>query len=494
MLKKALTFCLMAILCFYSLPAHAEVKENRNWQDETIYFLMIDRFNNGDSKNDQNINVLDPLSFQGGDFQGIIDKLDYLKDLGFTTVMLTPIFKNDDKGYDGYRIIDFYKTDEHFGSIKEFKKLVDEVHKRNLKIIIDFPTNQVSTESPLVNEPDKKDWFKEKATEHVFAIDHNNPDVNKYLIDAAKWWITKTNIDGYLLSNANQSPTQFWKQFSTAVKSTKKDFYLLGDINTKDVKLMKNYQQAGLDGTLDYRLNQPLRDAYSTIDQSMKPVLAIEEENKNNLNSTVMGAFFDNHYMKRFTRDMVKTNQFPGTRWKLALTYLYTQEQIPIVYYGSEIAIDGGNVPDNRKMMNFRTEKELIDYMTMIGRVRQQQPALTKGSMKVLYEKDGMIVYKRQYKDETNIVAINNTGQTQVVKLTTDQINNNKEEFRGLLNGGVVRAEKGTFKLALERETSEIYNVVDKTGINFMFIAALILIWVVFFAFIFIVKKRGKRK
>ncbi|MEB9682984.1 hypothetical protein BK742_17760 [Bacillus thuringiensis serovar pingluonsis] len=78
---------------------------------------------------------------------------------------------------------------------------------------------------------------------------------------------------------------------------------------------------------------------------------------KNNLNSTVMGAFFNKHYMKRYTRDMVNNNQFSGKRWKLALTYLYTQEQIPIVYYGTEIAIDGGSVPVNQKMMNFRTEK-----------------------------------------------------------------------------------------------------------------------------------------
>ncbi|WP_176268539.1 alpha-amylase family glycosyl hydrolase [Bacillus anthracis] len=70
-----------------------------------------------------------------------------------------------------------------------------------------------------------------------------------------------------------------------------------------------------------------------------------------------MGAFFNKHYMKRYTRDMVNNNQFSGKRWKLALTYLYTQEQIPIVYYGTEIAIDGGSVPVNQKMMNFRTEK-----------------------------------------------------------------------------------------------------------------------------------------
>ncbi|MEK5522325.1 alpha-amlyase [Heyndrickxia sporothermodurans] len=495
MLKKVLAFCFIFILLFQTVPANAAEKVKRNWQDETIYFLMVDRYNNGDSTNDRNVKVLDPVGFQGGDFKGIIDKLDFIKDQGFTTVMLTPIFKNDDRGYDGYRITDFYKTDDHFGTINEFKKLVSEVHKKKMKIIIDFPTNQVSASSSIVKDPKKKNWFSGKTNDQLVSFDHTNSEVNQYLIDAAKWWVTKTDIDGYLLSNANQSPTQFWKQFSSSVKSVKKDFYLLGEVNSKDSKLVKQYQEAGIDGTLDFRLNQPLRDSFATINQSLKKVLSIEADNRKEFDQpSLMGAFFDNHNMKRYTRDMVINKQFPGTRWKLALTYLYTQPEIPIVYYGTEIAEDSGGVPENRKMMNFRTEKELIDYITMIGEIRQQQPALTKGSMEILYEKNGMVVFKRQYKDQINLIGINNTDKTQVIKLSKDQLQNDKEELRGLISGGVVRAENGTFKLAFERETSEIYNVVEKTGINFMFIAILVLIWIVFFAFLFIAWKRGKQK
>lgn len=495
MIKKVLVFCFIPFLLFYSVPVSADVKEDRNWQDETIYFLMVDRFNNGDSTNDHNVKVLDPNGFQGGDFQGIIDKLDYLKELGFTTIMLTPIFKNDNKGYDGYRVADFYKTDNHFGSIKDFKKLVGEVHKKKMKIIIDFPTNQVSSESSLVRDPNKNNWIKEKTDDQLFYLNHDNPEVNQYLVDAAKWWVENTSIDGYFLSNASQAPIEFWKQFSTAVKSVKKDFYLLGDIASKQSNEVDKYIHAGMDGALDYQLNQSLRNTFSNINQPMKQVLTIEENNQNDFkDSSLMGAFFDNHNMKRFTRDMVKNNQFPGTRWKQALTYLYTQPEIPIVYYGTEIAVDGGDVPENRKMMNFRTEKELIDYMTMIGEIRQQQPAITRGTMKILFEKDGMIVFKRQYKENTNIVAINNTDKTQVITISKDQIHEDKEELRGLISGGVVRSENGNFKLALERETSEIYNVVDKTGINFMFIAILVLIWIAFFTFLYIVWKRGKQK
>ncbi|MDA6963127.1 hypothetical protein OSM87_26010, partial [Escherichia coli] len=81
----------------------------------------------------------------------------------------------------------------------------------------------------------------------------------------------------------------------------------------------------------------------------------------------------------------VKNNQHPGPRWKLALTYLYTTPGVPIVYYGSEIALNGEEEPNNRKIMDFRTDKELIDFITKLGELRQQLPSLSKGTMEVLY-------------------------------------------------------------------------------------------------------------
>ena len=125
----------------------------------------------------------------------------------------------------------------------------------------------------------------------------------------------------------------------------------------------------------------------------------------------------DNHHTVRFTRDMVKNNEHPGPRWRQSLTYLYTTPGIPIVYYGSEIALDGGNTPDNRRQMNFRTDKELIEYMAKLSEVRAKLPSLTRGTMDLLYEQDGMTVYKREYQEETSVVAINNTTETQTVAI-----------------------------------------------------------------------------
>jgi glycosidase len=493
MLKRVFALCFIPLLLFYAVPANAAGKEASGWQDENVYYLIVDRFNDGDSSNDYDINTRNDLKFQGGDFQGIIDRLDYIKDLGFTSIMLNPIFDNDNEGYAGDRIINFYKPDEHYGSIKKFQELVKEAHKRKMKVMINFVTNQISPDHPWVKDPTKSDWLKGKTKDNLIALNPANPKVNQYFIDAGKWWVQKTNIDGYYLSNVNDSPLGFWKNFNKNIKSVNNKFFLLGDMQSNDAITIKSYEKEGFDGFYDYPQNKPLRNAFSNINQSAKPLLdSIKKNEKIYNDSTINAVFFDNPYMKRFTRDMVKAHQFPGTRWKLALTYLYTQPEIPIIYYGSEIAIDGGDAPENRKMMNFRADKDLMDFTTQIAELRAKNPALIKGTLVPLYDKNGMTVYKREYKGDVNIVAINNTSSTQGVPIDASQFADHKE-LHGLLEGGIIRAEQGKYKLVLERETSEIYRVVDKTGINLGFISVLVIVWILFFIFIYLAKRRAKK-
>ena len=202
--------------------------------------------------------------------------------------------------------------------------------------------------------------------------------------------------------------------------------------------------------------------------------------------------FFDNEMTTRFTRDIVKNKHFPGARWKTALTYIYSTPGIPVVFYGSEIALNGGEIPDNRQPMNFRTEKELIDYITKLGELRNQLPSLTRGSMEMLYEKDGMAVYKRVYQDETAIIAINNTSESQNVTLNNDQIEGGKE-LRGLLKGDLVRSKDNRYDLIIDRDEAEVYVLAKKSGINLPLIGSLIVVYVLFTIFIIKIRKRRVR-
>jgi alpha-amylase len=141
--------------------------------------------------------------------------------------------------------------------------------------------------------------------------------------------------------------------------------------------------------------------------------------------------------------------------------------------------------------MNFRTEKELIDYMTKLGELRNQLPSLTRGSMEMLYEKDGMAVFKRVYKDETAIIAINNTSKSQNITLNNKQIEGDKE-LRGLLSGDLVRSNGNQYDLIIDRDESEIYVLTEKSGINLPLVGSLVAVYILFMIFILKIRKRRR--
>ncbi|MCA1059524.1 alpha-amylase [Rossellomorea aquimaris] len=509
MKRRVLSLILVPFLLFYALPVGAVEKEERTWQDETIYFLMVDRFNNGDMSNDKNVNTEDPKAYQGGDFQGIIDKLDYIKDMGFTAIWLTPIFDNQPMGYHGYWITDFYKTEEHFGSMKTFKKLVEEAHKRDMKVMLDFVVNHVGPEHPWVNDPEKADWFHEKqpmnfnneeSLQNAWLYDlpdlnTENPEVKNYLFDAAKWWIKETDIDGYRLDTVRHVPQAFWDEFSDEVKSVKDDFYLLGEVFDRDPQKIAAYNDVGIDGFVNVPQAEEMRTVFQKPDTSMERLFNFWKYNETYYdNPYLMGTFIDNHDMERFTRMIVQEKLFPGTRWKLALTYMYTTPGIPIMYYGSEIAMDGGNDPDNRRFMNFRADEELIDYISRLGELRQQYPSLTRGNIEPLYNKDGMGIFKRTYKDQTTVIAINNTSETQNIQLTKEDLADN-HELKGLIGDDLVRSDKdGNYHLVMDREEAEIYLLKGKSGLNYPYLFTLGTMYFLFFLFLYLVWKRGKGK
>jgi len=494
---------IMIILLITSTPALAAVKkENRLWQDESIYSIMVDRFNDGDTKNDLDTNMQNPNIYNGGDFQGIIDKLDYIHDMGFTAIRLTPIFDNAPKGYHGYWINDFYKTDEHFGSIATFQRLVKEAHKRKMKVLIDFVTNNVAADQQWVTDPSKQNWFHPKLAIHNMNnqqelengwadglpdLNQDNPEVKKYLIDAAKWWIKKTDIDGYSLPEVNMVPVTFWSDFSKAVKSEKKNFFLLGEMANNTQPDLKSYENAGIDSMMNGALSSNLRAAFANTDRSFA---ALDKDKT--FQPFLSANFLDNENTTRFTSDIVKNRQFPGSRWEMALVYLYTTPGIPVVYYGSEIAVNGGKTPDNRRQMSFRTDNDLLDYMTNVGKLRNQLPSLTRGTMELLYEKAGMLIYKRTYKSETSVIAINNTKKSQSITLSTDKLASGKE-LRGLLGGDNVESQGDKYTIILDRDIAEIYVLTDKSGLNIPLIASLVVVYILVGIFLVLLFKRRKR-
>jgi glycosidase len=509
--KLVLAIMLIPVLLFQSVNVSAEnqgqnvsatEKIEETWQGETMYYIMIDRFNNGNAKNDFSVDINDPQSYYGGDFQGVTMQLDYIKDMGFTSIILSPIFDNEDKGYHGYWIKDFKKPEEQFGTLADFRKLVKEAHKRDLKIIVEFPANSVGPNHPWLTDPAKKDWFHENKQEKTIEkewveglpdLNHDNQEVKAYLIDAAKWWVKETNIDGYKLDRANYVPTHFWNDFSNELKKIKPELFLLADVAASTAEEINAYSKTGVNGLFDYPESELLRNAFAKPDQSTAGLFKQLETNKKVYESPyLLGTFMDNQRSERFTHSAVVNNLHPGTRWKLALTYLYSTPGIPVVFYGSEIALEGVEGDDNRKQMDFRTDQELIEYMTKIGELRSKLPSLTKGTFEPLYNENGMMVFKREFEGEQTVIAINNTSKSQNIKIDADKLQENNE-LRGLINDDLVKEKNGEYSLIIDRDLAEIYLLSPKSGFNFKLIAAVSVVYIVFASFLFLLIKRGRK-
>ncbi|MCM3586107.1 alpha-amylase family glycosyl hydrolase [Mesobacillus maritimus] len=499
MKKGILFFIVLPLFLICAFPVTAVEMDKREWQDETIYSIMIDRFNNGDNTNDFEVNTKDPSAYHGGDFEGIIKQLDNLKDMGFTAINLSPIFDNESAGYHGYWVNDFYETEEHFGSIETFKELVKEAHEREMKVILDMEIYYVGANHSWLTDPEKANWFhqveepsKESWLGNRPMLNFDNAEVREYFLDVATYWIEETKIDGYRFYDVQQIPADFWSQLTATIKEGNEDIYLLGEVSSGDIKSIAKYKQAGIDGFTDYFSNEDLRAAYAQPDQSMESVLTKLEQRENiYANPNLVGTFFDNHKTVRFTTDAAKLNEHPGPRWKLGLTYLYTTPGIPMVYYGSEIALYGEAAPENYQQMNFMTDKELIEYITQLGEIRGKTPSLTRGSMEVLFEENGMLIYKREYEGETSVIAINNTSGTRSVEISAADLQDERE-LRGMLAGDLIRSVDGNYKIVLDREEAEIYILAEKTGINIAYLIAISAVILLFILFIVLLKRRSK--
>ncbi|WP_428911348.1 alpha-amylase family glycosyl hydrolase [Niallia sp. Krafla_26] len=478
----------LILLTTNSLPAGSAEKQGRMWPDETVYSILIDRYLNADQSNDFNVDMNDPEAYHGGDLQGIIDKLDYIKDMGFTTILLSPIFNHTEGDYQGIRVSDFYAVDEHFGTMDQFKTLINEAHNRGVNVMIDFMISHVGSDHPWLNDSTKEGWLTGQVDDHLYEINLENQDASQYMIEAAKYWIEETDLDGYRLTSLDEIPVEFLQDFSESVKSVKESFYLLGDSRTDQV-----YIEAGMDGFTDYRLSEELRNVMHEPDHGFTDLFSQIENKMNQFeNPHLIGTFLDNDRISRFTKGIIEQNEHPGPRWKQALTFLYTTPGIPIVFYGSEIALDGGEIPDNHRQMNFRTDPELVDYITQIGKLRSQLTSLTRGTLDVLYEKDGFSIYKRQYENEISVVAINNTKGTQTATIQAQELADDME-LRGVLNGDLVRSQDKEYKITIDRDESEIYLLQPQTGINMTFILAIVLVPITFGVFLYLVWRKSRK-
>lgn len=465
-----LALCVLVLSAFLLIKLYIidNIQTNKKYitQDDLVYFIMTDRFKNGNTGNDFNVDKNDPLAFHGGDFKGIINKLDYIKDLGFTAIWITPVFDNEPGGYHGYWVSDFYKTEEHFGTMEELKELVNTAHSKGIKVILDMVVNHTGYKHPWVNDPKYKEWFNpkmeisdwknQKQVEDGWLaglpdFNQNNPETRQYLINMAKWWIKQTGVNGYRLDTVKHVPKQFWRDFTAEIKKEYPNFYFIGEVFENDINYIASYYDTGIDAFLDFPIYHAITDVFAGYGYATKLAYVIEKS-ATYKNRHLMGTFIDNHDVHRF---ISKTISYKEERLKQALAFMMTYTGIPILYYGTEIGMEGKSDPDNRRDMDWSVKSELTDFVKNLAQIRKSNKALTRGDIKILRADSSFISYSRSYKNNTVIAAFNVSNISKKVEITLpDYLNKSEQKFKDLLNNVELAAHDG--KIILEMTPRQV--------------------------------------
>ncbi|NQV42319.1 MAG: hypothetical protein HQ506_08200 [Candidatus Marinimicrobia bacterium] len=465
---------------------------------EVMYFLLIDRFVDGNPDNNAGSNPgsyepydgINPEAlkqYQGGDLLGVTKSLDSLKAMGITMIWISPFIDNSNTDYvgwwpyHGYHPIDFYKVDEHFGTLGELKLLVEAAHGMQMKVIFDMPFNQTAADHPWINEESKKNWFHMDETGEPYAITdwqnqeqiergelHGLPDlaqereeVANYLFEVSKYWIDETGCDGFRLDAVKHAPISFWRDYTKRIKAfAGADFLLLGEVFWGEAWRIEPYDDVGFDYLFDIPGYYAIRNTFNK-GAGIGDFSKFYELNGQNLPNTSFATLIDNHDVPRFNVGL------EDNAWKkqmLALGWLMTSPGLPVIYSGTEIGMKGYSVSDvsgesqdylNRLPYpkNFTLEQVLQKKQFIeLTRLRNEHPALSGGDFKELYKDWSVYAYVRTGEDENVMVCLNNAGTQEFISIPFPQ-GVDMSEIHKIYGEAVVRTEEGDLLFRLPANT-----------------------------------------
>lgn len=332
-----------------------------------------------------------------------------------------------------------------------------------------------------VSDPKYYDWFHHEGTisdwndqtnvengdqDGLPDFNQDNPEVKRYLLDMTKWWIEQTDADGLRLDTYRHVPVSFWTEFINLTKSIKEDFYSVGEVFDGSIFQLADYQTGtGADGMLDYPIYSAVKEVFGLPESSAATLGEVITQSYNTYdNAHRMGTFIDNHDVPRFINALqVGSEQDRTDKLKQALTFMMTYTGIPILYYGTEIAMDGGADPDNRHDMDWNARTEVTDFFKKLTGIRKSNPSLTYGDIAVLRAEQDFLCFERNYEGRKVVVAFNNTKNkvSYEVKLIETDLGADAQ-YHDILGGKQFEARKGSVVFDLKPYQSVIIPVGDK--------------------------------
>lgn len=493
--------------------------------DDVIYLIIPDRFANGDPANDDPVisrglyDRKNSHAYHGGDLQGIIDHLPYFKELGVTALWLTPIYDNNNQmgtdafhpdkrvsDYHGYGAVDYYGVEEHFGDLKLLRKLADEAHRQGIKLIQDQVANHVGPAHPWVADPPTPTWFHGTPTSHLketfdlwhlidphasdqlirpvldgwFAdalpdLNQEDPEVANYEIQNALWWVGTVGFDGIRQDTLPYVGRPFWNDWSTALKREYPKLQAVGEVMEGNPVITSYFQggtkqaygiDSGIDSVFDYPAYYSLRQAFAG-GKDLSALTKTIADDRLYPNPSALVTIFGDHDVKRFMSEPGATAE----GLKLALAFVLTARGIPVIYYGDELGMVGGDDPDNRRdfpggwpgdshdafSAQGRTpqESDIFRYAQKLTALRARLKPLRDGVMISLTESKQAWAYARRDMGGTVIVALNNDSQAVNLQIPLPGTTAVYRSLLGTSRNAVFH--NGLASIELPPRTAEIY-------------------------------------
>jgi cyclomaltodextrinase len=423
------------------------------WVEDTIFYQIFpDRFANGDTHNDPpNVQPWGspPTSwgFQGGDLRGVIDKFDYILDLGINAIYLNPIFLSTSNHR--YNTVDYFKIDPRVGTLEDFHALLATAHSNNVRVILDGVFNHCGRgffgfNDVLENQDHSpyRDWFHVnkfpldayspgKAEDYkawwgfksLPKFNTNNQAVRRYLLNVARYWIEQGS-DGWRLDVPNEiDDDSFWLEFRESVKSINRDAYLVGEIWTIEPRWVGPDHFDGL-------INYPLRDAVlDFLNGGFISAAGFADQ----VEGILKRYLHENAYAMYVTLGSHDTERIYTclngdlNKLKLAYSFIFAYPGAPAIYYGDEIGMTGGKDPECRGAFNWNQEtwlEELRGWLRTLISLRKRYVALRRGAYQRVLADDRRNVYgfARTLGDEAVLVVMNASAAQRHLRLPVKEL------------------------------------------------------------------------
>ncbi|WP_041989982.1 glycoside hydrolase family 13 protein [Capnocytophaga cynodegmi] len=463
---------------------------------DVIYLLMPDRFANGNPNNDSHKELNEKANRNlsggrhGGDIQGIIKQLDYIKSLGATAIWSTPMCEDNDEtySYHTYGQSDVYKIDPRYGTNQEYKQLAEEMHKRGMKLIKDYVTNHWGWKHWMINDLPTYDWIHQfpgyaqsnyrmstqmdnntSEIDKKYCVDgwfvqsmpdlnQSNPLVLKYLTQNAIWWIEYADLDGLRVDTYSYNDKEGIAKWTKAIMNEYPNFNIVGEVWLHDQAQISYWQKDSpisaiqsyntyLPSVMDFTLHDAIGEALKATPSWDKGMIQMYDNFVNDflyedINNVLI--FAENHDTSRINEIYQNTEDY-----KLIMTLLATARGIPQLYYGSEIGMrgdkskgdayirqdfPGGWEDDKQNAFNpsERTElqKEYFNFTAKIFNWRKEKPVIHYGKTKQYLPNNEVYVYFRYNQQEAVMTILNNNKEKQNIDLSRFA-----ESLKGYTNG-----------------------------------------------------------